>query len=440
MRVTHISSLCFKILLGIVFFIPAKLYSQQETANERLLIAASEGKESEIISALKDSADVNAYTAEGITALMYASERGDLDIVKILLFNGADPNKKPSNGISALISAASFNNIDIADILIQNGADKNARDENGVTALMYAAAYGNWVIVDMLLFYGAAVSLKENDSIDALMAASYIGNSSIAGLLISKGADPNSKDEDGFTPLWYGLLKNNPFIIDTLLKSGAHPNTRLNEESSLTPLFFCRLNNYRESGKLIKKAGGRANWRPFINHFLLGFDLAEFNGDDYMLGGGLGIFESKSASSLMIGFNSRVKKNRILEMQSDGLYYQLWEGRSVLYLQYQKLFRLPINKQGFHYGPFIGIRGLYTFGRFEGLERHVNDTWKLVPQIGFSCMIKSTEFRIFYQYMDFREYKVSPHRIGISVAFHINLKNSKSMSKKIYWINEQPGI
>jgi ankyrin repeat protein len=410
------------------------LYAQ--TPNERLLNAASDGNELELVAALKDSADVNAQTYQGVTALMYASEQGKTDLARILLFNGANPNVLPENGLTALMSAASFGYLDVAEELIKNHANLDAKDENGVTALMYAAGFGNWVMADMLIFYGANIKYKDNDSTDALMAASFGGHKDLVGLLVSHGADPNSRSRNGMTPLWFALQKPYPEVIDTLLKSGADPNIKINDCRALTPLAVCRLRNIMTPKTLIKAAGGRSNGWPFINHFLIGFNLAEFNADDIMMGAAMGLCESKSGLFTMIGMDTRIAKKRILEKQSDGSYYQLWEKRSLLYIQVQKVFRIPAKTSGMSYGPFIGIRELYTYGRYEGLQRRVNDRFITVPQIGFAFLYQGIELRLNYEYLDLRVNKISPHRVNCSLIFHINLINNKIMNKQIIWLHE----
>ncbi|MBS0189754.1 MAG: ankyrin repeat domain-containing protein [Phycisphaerales bacterium] len=55
---------------------------------------------------LKRGAPINAQSAQGLTALMIAADRGDVERVKLLLANGANPNLKDKNGMTAYDWAA----------------------------------------------------------------------------------------------------------------------------------------------------------------------------------------------------------------------------------------------------------------------------------------------------------------------------------------------
>lgn len=71
------------------------------------------------------------------TPLMRAVEKGDLELVELLLHNGADVNKASAYGISPLMIASRNNRQDLADILIRDGADFTAKDKWGRTASDY---------------------------------------------------------------------------------------------------------------------------------------------------------------------------------------------------------------------------------------------------------------------------------------------------------------
>jgi len=116
---------------------------------------------------IKDSED-------GITLLHYAVmnnrnvNKGNIDVVKLLISQRADVNAKDNKGITPLHLAVIKCNIDVAKLLISKGADVNATDKYSRTPLHYVA---------------------------------FQGNIDLAKLLISKGADVNVKDKFGETPL-----------------------------------------------------------------------------------------------------------------------------------------------------------------------------------------------------------------------------------------------
>jgi ankyrin repeat protein len=81
--------------------------------------------------AMKDAiaagADLNEFS-DGMTPLLWAVFRGDVDAVKILLESGADPNKCANPSESPLWHAEEdFGLHDIAELLRRYGATKLAR-------------------------------------------------------------------------------------------------------------------------------------------------------------------------------------------------------------------------------------------------------------------------------------------------------------------------
>jgi hypothetical protein len=99
--------------------------------------------------------DMDARDEDGRTALMVASEGGELEIVKLLIKKGADVNSKDVSGYTALMYVAYNGNLDIAELLIRNKADVSARDKDGWTALMFASIRKKTDMVELLKKSGA---------------------------------------------------------------------------------------------------------------------------------------------------------------------------------------------------------------------------------------------------------------------------------------------
>ena len=99
---------------------------------------------------IKAGIDINSRDKDGSTALMVASERGDVQMAQLLIQNGADVNAKNIDGYTALMYVAYKGNLAIAELLIKNKADVNARDKDGWTALRYASIQGRNDIIKLL--------------------------------------------------------------------------------------------------------------------------------------------------------------------------------------------------------------------------------------------------------------------------------------------------
>ena len=94
---------------------------------------------------IKNGADVNAKNNDGNIALISASNRRHLEIVKLLIKNGADVNAKDNDGMTALMWTTGYfgdPSPEVIKLLIKNGADVNAEAKNGNTALTYGGNRG----------------------------------------------------------------------------------------------------------------------------------------------------------------------------------------------------------------------------------------------------------------------------------------------------------
>ncbi|MEW8637550.1 MAG: ankyrin repeat domain-containing protein [Candidatus Thiodiazotropha endolucinida] len=108
------------------------------------------------------------------SALILASRRGELNIVRELLDAGAEVNLRNMDGTNALWAACVADSYAIADLLLQRGADIDNQNDNGATVLMYAASNDRTRWVDYLLGAGADIRLCYLDDYSALDLASNI--------------------------------------------------------------------------------------------------------------------------------------------------------------------------------------------------------------------------------------------------------------------------
>jgi len=113
---------------------------------------------------LEGGVDSNASYHLGPTVLTLGVERGDLDIITLLLDHEADPNRQGKHGPRAppresesypLIIAAKRGRLDIVRLLVSRGADTAARGSSGLTALSVAIAGGHCEIENFLRDHGA---------------------------------------------------------------------------------------------------------------------------------------------------------------------------------------------------------------------------------------------------------------------------------------------
>jgi len=107
---------------------------------------------------------MNALDKTGKAALIYAIEKGNIEIVKTLVDNeidqqplGANVNTRDVNDKTALMYAIEKGNIDIVNFLLERNACSWAQDKGGKTVLMYAIEKGDIEIIKKTL-----EKIKEN--------------------------------------------------------------------------------------------------------------------------------------------------------------------------------------------------------------------------------------------------------------------------------------
>ena len=159
--------------------------------NTNSLMAASSTKNKEIVELLLQAgADPNARIdpswtkKENLTKLMasielskkktmstpliFASARGDAELVHLLLKAGADPNGPDSSMNTPLLVVAlskpSQNNLRIAQMLLKAGADVNYRNQENKTAYDFAVKKGNKAMMILLKKSGANPRINSKKS------------------------------------------------------------------------------------------------------------------------------------------------------------------------------------------------------------------------------------------------------------------------------------
>ena len=133
----------------------------------------------------------------GHTALVHASARGHVGILRLLLAAGADMNMWDLNGDTTLLVATYEGQTEVVRLLLEAGVDMNMRGYCGATALIEACELGHIPIVRALLSAGANVDLQNYYGLTALLVASYKGHVEITRSLLEARAAKHVRDEHG---------------------------------------------------------------------------------------------------------------------------------------------------------------------------------------------------------------------------------------------------
>ncbi|MGQ0732574.1 MAG: ankyrin repeat domain-containing protein [Acidobacteriota bacterium] len=140
---------------------------------------------------LTAGADVNEAQGDGLTALHWASIRGDAVLAEMLLAAGANVRATTRlGGHSALHLASEGGHARVVAALLASNADPNHRTATGATPLMLAARSGDGPTVTHLLEVGADPDATESaHGQTALMIAAGLDRAEVVRLLIARRAN-----------------------------------------------------------------------------------------------------------------------------------------------------------------------------------------------------------------------------------------------------------
>jgi len=258
-----------------------------ESVNEKIrkpffVLAAKYGSVKIVNYFINKGININIKDKDEIkTALIYASENGHIEVVKLLIENNAKLDESGKGGINALIGATKNNHLEIVKLLLwkilegrknitnekeiedYNNRYLNKKDDMQKTALIWAAISGYTQIIKLLIESGANLNEKDAEKKTALMNAAYYGKVESTKTIIDeivknrkkiKDKDKiikynneylNIKDDyEGKTALmWaihYGDLKRLD-ILKIIIETGANINEK--DKNGNTALMLAVTNN-----------------------------------------------------------------------------------------------------------------------------------------------------------------------------------------------------
>ena len=123
--------------------------------------------------------------------------RGKTDELIRLLQSGRPPDLPDDNGETALHYAAQLGDQQMVQALLYYKAVVDPRDQFGNTPLHWAAQRGNTAVLQMLIDAKAAIDPQNRQGVTPLMMAAKAGNAPAVRLLLKNGADPHRADFTG---------------------------------------------------------------------------------------------------------------------------------------------------------------------------------------------------------------------------------------------------
>lgn len=200
----------------------------------------------EIISLIREGANVNTVSIQGSTALMLAcSNKLTINVLKrknlitSLLWSGAQINQLNVADESAIAHAVRADDYETIAILLKNGATPNIQHRmTGWTPLMHAIEKRDgeeWIMLQ-LLKYGAVISMQNVGGATALHQAVMANKQQKTKLLLENNADPDKQDELVNSALMIAGTQEYFSMSCLLLSYGADPTLKNNAGQSFVDL------------------------------------------------------------------------------------------------------------------------------------------------------------------------------------------------------------
>lgn len=229
-----------------------------EPISEEVFEAVEKGDVKRMQTLIKRGADVNVRTEdkEGDTPLILAIDKGNAQMVKLLLQNGArvDMTEKSQNNTPLLI-AVDRKRPEAVKMLLLHDADPNLFNVEKTTPLHLAVLHRSIETARQLVEHGADLNCRDINGFAPLHVAARDNYNNILSDLIQKGANVDVKNEAGDTPLHLAIQNGNKAAAETLLIKDADYN--LKNKAGQTPLDVAQKKSLSEMIQLLKSYGAR---------------------------------------------------------------------------------------------------------------------------------------------------------------------------------------
>jgi ankyrin repeat protein len=169
---------------------------------------------------LKVGASTAPRCNEENTVLYFATIGGDITVLELIL--SASVSWLTSRDLdAAFMNASMMGETQVARNLLGHGANINSQNDDGDTAVMLAVSRNHVVTVQFLLEYGADTSLQNAQGECAVHIAAQFGHMESLELIMGSSTSLDVNDNKGNTPLTYAIANKDVITVEKLLNSGA---------------------------------------------------------------------------------------------------------------------------------------------------------------------------------------------------------------------------
>ena len=190
---------------------------------------------------------------DAMKCLMWTCEKGDVEVLELLLHNWLQHFPQPFMNTEPLRAAAKSGHSRAVWVLLQHGADAASSSPFQRSPLLEASSRGYSDIVRFLVDAGADVNEQDRDSDTPLGAAAELGYVEVVRLLLEAGCNSDAVDDDGATPLLLAAAAGHKQIVRLLLKAGCEIDPE--DDDGATPLARAAMRGHRQIASLLVQAG-----------------------------------------------------------------------------------------------------------------------------------------------------------------------------------------
>mmetsp|Transcript_32572 Transcript_32572/g.51865 ORF Transcript_32572/g.51865 Transcript_32572/m.51865 type:complete len:618 (-) Transcript_32572:1489-3342(-) len=239
--------------------------NDDEDEKEEDVIEQTKDFEACIEFVLSHGGEIDTCDNDGVTAFILACEQSDLTAAKKLFACGKiDVNKGSTAGNRPIHYASQKGNVELVKFLLEHGAKANVCNDAGFSVLHWAAQNKNSTsaeVMKLLINSGASATVSTCDEgMTPLHLASVFCSEEAVRVLIEAGkADVNAADNDGDTPLHNAAGKepdgeDRVPVVLLLLEHGAEFKEKANAQG-FTPLATAAAAENRQVAAILVKRG-----------------------------------------------------------------------------------------------------------------------------------------------------------------------------------------
>jgi len=204
-----------------------------------------------VISGVEIPETQNSNKQSNANLLHQIVSNGNVEELEQQLLSDRDTINDVVNGMTPIMLAATRGNVEMIDLLFTQGADPNKRGSMQRTALQYATEKNHIEACKRLLNYGADIDAYDNGRLSPLIMAANRGHTALALLFIERGADVNIQHVNGWTALIDATARGDEKLVNALLNAGANKN--LAEKNGKTAIDYAKEYGFKNIEKILGK-------------------------------------------------------------------------------------------------------------------------------------------------------------------------------------------